>query len=156
MTKPKHRKAYMECAEAFAKCSNANRSKVGCVIVKGSHIISEGYNGLPSPLSGSLEGEDGKTLPEVRHAEENAMKKLMRSHESCDGAEMYVTHAPCYFCSLDIVDAGIISVYFKEFKQKLDGVLYLIDNGVFVYHEDNDCLRRVTKDYIKEEVTNVN
>ena len=32
--KEKHKVAYMECAHAFAKCSNATRLKVGTVIVK--------------------------------------------------------------------------------------------------------------------------
>lgn len=42
--KTKHKLAYMECAEAFAKCSVGVRLKVGSVIVKNNRIISCGYN----------------------------------------------------------------------------------------------------------------
>ena len=40
----------MECAHAFAKCSNATRLKVGTVIVKNDRIIS-GYNAQTAHIS---------------------------------------------------------------------------------------------------------
>jgi dCMP deaminase len=53
--KDKHIQAYMEAAEAFARCSSAERLKVGCVIVKDNNIVSTGYNGLPEHIDGPLE-----------------------------------------------------------------------------------------------------
>ena len=36
-----------------------------------------------------------KTRPEVLHAESNAIAKLAKSNDSGDGADIFVTHAPC-------------------------------------------------------------
>ena len=87
--KQKHIQAYMECAEAFAKCSNATRLKVGTVIVKNNRIISCGYNALPEHIEGSREDEDGNTKLEVRHSEKNALMGLIRSNESAVGASLF-------------------------------------------------------------------
>ena len=78
----------MECAEAFAKCSVGERLKVGSVVVKNNRIISCGYNALPAHIDGLLEDEMGKTRPEVRHSEINAIMGLIRSSESAVGSTL--------------------------------------------------------------------
>jgi dCMP deaminase len=131
--KAKHRLAYIECAEAFAKCSVGVRLKVGSVIVKNNRIISCGYNALPEHINGSLEDEDGKTKPEVRHSEKNALMGLVKSNESAQGASLFCTHACCYFCAVDIVDSGIKEFYYREDYRCTEGIEYLQKNGVQVY-----------------------
>lgn len=131
--KTKHKLAYMECAEAFAKCSVGIRLKVGSVIVKNNRIISCGYNALPEHISGSLEDADGKTKPEVRHSEKNALMGLVKSNESAQGASLFCTHACCYFCAVDIVDSGIKKFYYREEYRSEEGLQYLRKNGVLVY-----------------------
>ncbi len=131
--KTKHKLAYMECAEAFAKCSVGVRLKVGSVIVKNNRIISCGYNALPEHISGSLEDGDGKTKPEVRHSEKSALMGLVKSNESSQGASLFCTHACCYFCSVDIVDSGIKEFYYRHPYRCTEGVEYLKKNGVEVY-----------------------
>lgn len=130
--KHKHIMAYMKCAYAFADCSPAGRLKVGAVLVKQNRIISCGYNALPAALDGSCEDETGKTRPEVRHAEENALRALVRSPESAVGATMFVTHWCCLQCAIDVVDAGITTVYYDNPFRSQDGLDYLIKNGVEV------------------------
>lgn len=131
--KQKHLLSYMCCAEAFAQCSDSQRLKVGCVIVKSSGgIIAEGYNGLPSHLHGPLEDATGATKPQVVHAEANALKKLTRSHESSQGAIMFITHNPCSICTDDIIDAGIKHVYYKSEYRCTAGLDVLMQNGVLV------------------------
>lgn len=134
--KHKHLMAYFKCAEAFAECSNSTRLKVGCVIVKNNRIISCGYNALPSHLDGSLEDEEGKTKPEVRHAEKNALMGLMKSNESSIGATMICSHSCCSLCAVDIVDAGIEKFYYREEYRSDEGVKYLKKNGVVVVKID--------------------
>lgn len=134
--KHKHLMAYFKCAEAFAECSNSTRLKVGCVILKNNRIISCGYNALPSHLDGPLEDEDGKTKPEVRHAEKNALLGLMKSNESSIGAIMICTHSCCSLCAVDIVDAGIEKFYYREEYRSDEGVKYLKENGVVVVKID--------------------
>lgn len=131
--KRKHRLAYMECAEAFAKCSIGVRLKVGSVIVKNNRIISCGYNALPEHIDGPLEDEHGNTRPEVRHSEKNALMGLVKSSESAEGATLFCTHACCKFCAIDIVDSGITTVYYRHDYRSKDGIDYLEENGVKVH-----------------------
>jgi len=131
--KIKHKLAYMECAEAFAKCSVGIRLQVGSVIVKNNRIISCGYNALPEHINGSLEDENGKTKQEVRHSEKNALMGLVKSSESAQGASLFCTHACCYFCAVDIVDSGIKEFYYRHPYRCTEGVEYLKKNGVQVY-----------------------
>jgi len=131
--KTKHMVAYMETAEAFAKCSTSTRLSVGAILVKDNHIVSCGYNALPKHLDGSLEGPDGQTLPEVRHAEKNALMALTKSNESSVGATLFCTHAPCKSCAIDIVDAGITTVYYQDVYRSEEGIIHLNSCGVSVF-----------------------
>lgn len=131
--KEKHKRMYMEIAEALARASCGQRLKVGSVIVKKNNIISTGYNALPAHIDGSLEDETGKTRPEVRHSEKNALMGLIKSNESAVGATLFCTHACCKFCAIDIVDAGIEEVFYKHDYRCSDGIEYLKNNGVKVY-----------------------
>lgn len=130
--KQKHKLAYMECAEAFAKCSVGERLKVGSVIVKNNRIISCGYNALPEHINGPLEDAEGKTKPEVRHAEKNALIGLIKSSESSVGATLFCTHSCCSLCAVDIVDAGIVKFIYRHEYRCSNGIQYLKDNGVVV------------------------
>ncbi len=130
--KHKHIKAYMECAEAFAKCSPATRLKVGAVIVKDNRVISCGYNAQPEHINDPCELPDGTTDPRVRHAEKNALMGLVRSNQSAVGADLFCTHSCCVYCAIDIVDAGIKRVYFGKHYRDDSGLEYLRNNGVEV------------------------
>jgi dCMP deaminase len=52
--KPKHIRAYMNVAHEMAKCSTAQRLKVGAVVVK-DHQIFVGYNGTPDGWDNTCE-----------------------------------------------------------------------------------------------------
>ena len=136
--KPKHLRAYVECAEAFAKCSNATRLKVGTVIVKDNNIIATGYNAQPRHIDEPCEDIYGKTSPTVRHSEMNALMALVRSGQSAVGATLVCTHSCCKMCSVDIVDAGIERVIYKHDYRCDEGIKYLRENGVqVVKYEEN-------------------
>lgn len=130
--KTKHKLAYMKCAEAFAECSVGVRLKVGSVIVKNNRIISCGYNALPEHISGALEDDEGRTKPEVRHSEKNALMGLVKSNESAQGASLFCTHACCYFCAVDIVDSGIKEFYYRHPYRCSEGIEYLKKSGILV------------------------
>lgn len=130
--KPKHKLAYMKCAEAFAECSNATRLKVGSVIVKDNRIISCGYNAHAEHINDPCEIPDGSTDPRVRHSEKNALMGLVRSNQSAVDAVLFCTHACCKFCAIDIVDAGIKKVYYRHEYRDNSGVEYLNNNNVLV------------------------
>lgn len=130
--KLKHKMAYMKTAEVFAECSVGTRLKVGAVIVKDNRIINCGYNAHPAHIDGPLEGSDGQTLSTVRHAETSALMGCLRAGISPVGATMFVTHACCKMCAIDIVDAGITKVYYKHEYRENCGKIHLVRSGVEV------------------------
>jgi dCMP deaminase len=124
-------KAYMAMAKEVANLSYCNRAKVGCLIVKDTHIISEGYNGTPKGLPNVCEDSAFTTLRYVLHAESNAITKLARSTISSEGATVYVTMAPCYDCCKLIIQSGIKRVVYKS-NYHSDGIELLELAGVTV------------------------
>mgnify|MGYP000735846851 CR=1 FL=1 len=123
--KDKFLKAHMKAAEVYASLSSAKRLQVGAVVVKDNRIISIGYNGTPTGWDNNCEDFDGKTKPEVIHAEANAIAKLASSHESGKDATMFVTHAPCMECAKLVYNSGIRSLYYREAYRNDDGIAFL-------------------------------
>lgn len=128
--------AYMDTAVRFSALSTANRLKVGAIVVKDNRIISIGYNGMPSGWTNVCEDiievkDDAigtpvtKTKPEVIHAEANAIAKLARSHESGEGADIYITHSPCIECAKMIYSSGISRIFYKDKYRSDDGIIFL-------------------------------
>ena len=98
--------------------------------------IEEGW-----PYEGTYLDADGnemqgryclKTKPEVLHAESNAIAKLARSINSGDGADIFITHAPCLDCAKLVYQAGIKRVYFGTAYRDDSGVKFLEKSGVEV------------------------
>jgi dCMP deaminase len=123
--------AYMDVAERFAQLSSAKRLNVGAIVVKDDRIISIGYNGMPSGWDNECEHE-GKTKPEVLHAESNAIAKLAKSSESGNGATMFVTHSPCIDCAKLIYQSGIAAVYYKNDYRSTQGIEFLNKSNIEV------------------------
>jgi len=115
---------YLKMAQTLSSLSTAERRKVGCIIVKDTQIISEGYNGTPRGFDNSCEYVDHVdhmyTKPEVLHAESNAITKLARSTNSSDGATLYVTCSPCFDCAKLIIQSGIEGVVYKDLYSNQD------------------------------------
>ena len=73
-----------------------------------------------------------KTKPEVLHAESNAIAKLARSNDSGEGADLFVTTAPCIECAKLIYQSGIRRVWFGEQYRDDAGVEFLRKSGISV------------------------
>lgn len=128
---------YIRMAAVWAENSYCQRRKVGALLVKDKMIISDGYNGTPSGFENICEGDDGKTLPYVLHAEANAITKVARSNNSSDGSTLYVTTAPCIECAKLIIQAGIKRVVYSQQYRLCDGVELLKRSGIEVESLDN-------------------
>lgn len=142
--------AYIDMALRWAQLSVAQRKKVGALIVKDGQVISDGFNGTPRGFENVCEGPDGKTLPEVLHAESNALMKLAQSTQSCTGATLYVTLSPCYQCAKLIVQGGIERVVYLAEYHDTSGVELLKACGV----EVTDLTVEVTKPEINYDAVN--
>lgn len=130
---------YLRMARIWAENSYCARRQVGAIIVSGSMIISDGFNGTPSGFENVCEDESGLTKPYVLHAEANAITKVARSNNSSEGATLYVTASPCLECSKLIIQAGIKRVVFNEMYRITDGIDLLRRAGVQVdYIQDID------------------
>ena len=66
-----------------------------------------------------------KSKPEVLHAEMNALMKIAQSTESCEGAALFITHAPCLDCAKSIYQAAIKFVYYQNEYRSSDGIEFL-------------------------------
>ena len=134
--KDKLDQTYMRMAEELSQLSYAERKKVGCLIVKDTQIISEGYNGTPTGFDNSCEYythvDEMYTKPEVLHAESNAISKIARSTNSSSGSTIYVTLAPCFECAKLIIQSGIERVVFRD-KYTKNGLSLLNKAGVKVH-----------------------
>jgi dCMP deaminase len=123
---------YMRMARTWAENSYCTRRKVGALLVKNQMIISDGYNGTPSGFENTCEDEHNVSKPYVLHAEANAITKVARSHNSSEGATLYVTASPCMECSKLIIQAGIKRVVYGECYRIMDGIDLLKRAGIVV------------------------
>ena len=118
----------MQLAEAEAAKSVCKRAQVGAVVVTKSGEQYVGFNLNASNPCAACEGEDGRTLPDVIHAEDHALGFV----DDGDGVAIYVTRQPCINCAQLITAAGIGAVYYRDADDKTDGIEHLVANGVFV------------------------
>jgi len=123
---------YARMALIWAENSYCTRRKVGALVVKENMIISDGYNGTPTGFENICEDEDNNSKPYVLHAEANAITKLARSANNCEGATMYVTASPCIECAKLIIQSGIKRVVYTEKYRLTDGIDLLERAGVKV------------------------
>lgn len=102
---------YMKMAIAAAGLSYCKKRQVGAVIVKGRNVIAYGFNGTISGMPNVCEDENNKTLPNVVHAEMNA---VLKAGTQCRGADIYITLFPCQSCTLLMAQAGISRIFYLE------------------------------------------
>jgi len=127
---------YMRMARIWAENSYCKRRQVGALLVKNKMIISDGYNGTPSGFENDCEDEENNSKPYVLHAEANAITKVARSHNSSEGATLYVTASPCMECAKLIIQAGIKRVVYGEQYRIADGIELLKRAGIEVVFID--------------------
>lgn len=117
--------AYLKMAQEWAKLSYCKRKQVGALIVKDRMIISDGYNGTPTGFENTCEDDENCTKWYVLHAEANAILKVAKSTNSCQGASLYLTLSPCKECAKLIHQSGIKRViYMNEYKD-VSGIRFL-------------------------------
>jgi dCMP deaminase len=128
----KYDKAYLRMAKEWSLLSYCKRKQVGAIIVRDRMIISDGYNGTPSGFENCCEDESGLTNWYVLHAEANAILKVARSTQTCEGATLYITLSPCKECSKLIHQSGIKRVVYQTGYKDTSGIDFLVKAGVMV------------------------
>ncbi len=117
---------FMNIAAEVATRSTCPRKHVGAVIVRDRRILSTGYNGslrgLPHCDEAGCLMEDGHCIATV-HAEANALLTAGRFGASTDGTILYTTDQPCFSCSKELIQAGVVKVYYARTWAPDDRVL---------------------------------
>lgn len=109
---------FMNIADQVATRSTCGRKHVGAVIVRDKTILSTGYNGsLRGAPHCDEAGHDMENDHCVRtvHAEANAVAQAAKHGVRIDQSEIYVTASPCLTCFKLLANAGIKTIYYKEF-----------------------------------------
>ena len=131
--KPRFIELYLDIAKRTAQMSHAKRLKVGALCVKDDNILGYSWNGTPRGWDNCCEDENNKTKDIVIHAEANVIDKVARQGGiGLKDSIMFITHAPCVPCAVDIIQAGITTVYYAEDYRDLHGVERLREGGVEV------------------------
>ena len=115
----------MGIAVAVRARANCSGQRVGSVIVQDGRIISTGYNGTPRDMTNCEDGGchrcshraefvsgTGYDLCICVHSEQNALLAAARFGISVDGATFYTTTRPCFGCTKEMLQAGIVRVFF--------------------------------------------
>lgn len=127
----RYNRKYIEIAHKISELSHSERKKVGCIIVKDTVIISDGFNGTPAGYENKCEDTDGITKWYTLHAEANAITKLVRNGGiSALGATLYITLSPCKDCAKLILQSGINKVIYSEEYRDKTGIDFLQKSGI--------------------------
>lgn len=106
-------KHFLHLAQVHSELSKDPSTKVGAIIVNGDRqILSSGFNGFPRGIEDTeerLNNRDTK-LKLVVHAEQNAICAAAWNGTRLLNGKMYITHAPCSRCSLEIIQSGVYTV----------------------------------------------
>jgi len=115
---------FMKIAEVVSLRSTCIKRKVGAVLVKDSHILSTGYNGVPSGFKHctpetcvrmNLKSGEKPELCRGVHAEINCIIQSAIHGTSIKGNTiLYSTTFPCMNCLKLIINAGIKKLFYKE------------------------------------------
>lgn len=142
MMKEKFAKAFMDSAHVFANLSYCVRRQVGCVLIAPSYddnqhrIVSIGYNGTPPGEENVCETDDGKTKPNVIHAEMNAIKKLRDEGVDMTDMVLFCTTAPCPSCAEEIAAENFAAVYYSDVYHTEEGLDHLRNSKIDVFQID--------------------
>lgn len=119
----------MNLAEVVKTRGNCLLKQVGVVLVKDKRIIATGYNGTPLGLVNCIDGGCPRCLKKSQnliksgeekgsclcvHAESNAILQSAYHGMSTKNSIMYTTYSPCLLCAKEIINAGIVEVYYRE------------------------------------------
>ena len=126
-TRPGRDAYYMGIATAVRARANCAGNKVGAVVVVGDRVVSTGYNGTPAGMTNCLDGGCERCANRERyqsgtsydlcicvHAEQNALLSAARFGIAVEGCILYSTWRPCFGCTKEMLQAGVLGVRYGE------------------------------------------
>ena len=126
-TRPNMDDYMMSIAVGVRARANCLGSHIGAVLARDGHIVSTGYNGTPHKTPNCDEGgcvrcsnrDDfpsgtGYDLCICVHAEQNALLSAARFGIAVEGSILYSTWQPCFGCTKEMLQAGVVGVRYGE------------------------------------------
>lgn len=122
---------FLELTDVVKKRSTCLRRQVGAIIVKDSHILSTGYNGVPAKISHCSEvgclreklkvpSGERHELCRGLHAEQNAIIQAALHGVSIKDSTIFTNTKPCSICTKMIINAGIKRIVYQiDYVDKL-------------------------------------
>lgn len=115
---------FMRHVYLAASKSKDTRTRIGAVLVRDKHVISEGYNGIPMGVCDC--NPERYERPEkyffFEHAERNSIFVCARYGHRTAGTTMYTQGVPCSDCARAAIQAGVAEIVvhkpWQEFEQK--------------------------------------
>lgn len=141
----KYNNMYFDIAKRVAAESQCERRKVGCVVLTTSGMIATGFNGMASGQPDKWHNPDDEyheSNRNVVHAELNALGKMLEQGVSAKDAVVYLTLSPCLECAKLLVRSRVKEVNILEEYRSVEGIKYLVSNGVAVNLRDNSYLNK--------------
>jgi len=127
---------FQQITETVAERSTCERAKVGAIAVKDNRVIAMGYGGAPAGVRHCTEvgcalDPEGGCVRTV-HAEQNVIAFAAKQGISLEGADLYVTLAPCFSCAKLLINAGIKTIYYREPYRDGRGLELLEECGLYI------------------------
>lgn len=108
---------YLQLARTASIKSKCLKKQVGCVIVNNGRVVSTGYNGHPRNttcdnicLRKDIKSGEDTHIGYCCHAEMNAL--IFSNYDSIQGGDIYITEAPCIYCTRYVMQAGVKNCYY--------------------------------------------
>lgn len=103
---------FMRHVYLIASKSKDESTKIGSILVRDRHVISEGFNGLPIGVMDDIPQRQER--PEkyfwFEHAERNSIYCCARFGTRTEGAAMYTQGIPCADCARAVIQGGIARI----------------------------------------------
>ncbi len=121
---PDWQELFMRHAYLISSKSKDTRTKIGAVLVRDKHVISEGFNGIPIHVCDTV--AERYERPEkyfwFEHAERNSVFVCARYGVRTEGAFMFTQGIPCSDCTRALIQAGvaglIVHKQWEDYEQK--------------------------------------
>ena len=117
----------MSIAVGVRARANCLGSQIGAVLARDGHIVSTGYNGTPHKTpncdeNGCVRCSNRDLYPAGTgydmcicvHAEQNALLSAARFGIAVEGSILYTTWQPCFSCTKEMLQAGVLGVRYGE------------------------------------------
>lgn len=116
---------FMRHAYLVATKSKDSKTRIGSVLVRDKHVISEGYNGICRLVKDNVPERLERPAKYLwfEHAERNSIYTCARHGIATLGAVMFTQGIPCSDCARSVIQAGVSEVVVHQQWEVRSGLL---------------------------------